>query len=503
MQYPVGTESRYTRYRSLLPDFTAMAHPSDVLKTGDIALGRFAGTKMVTSTHREIGNRIVGAVLPAHPLLVLDVDKQKREATVMLLGTEREGNAATQLGFNKKEQELAKLERQTVFKPQHVSVMPLEKLYPNQGGHVSEETMQRVHKEMSRAVRDKTITITHLARDGTVSLYDVARERPGRVIMEAPPRGTANVYEGGRSRPPTQVYRAESAARDTSVVREEEFARPERLKPRAESSFVKAESTAGRAAETVAREATSARRVEEVVEVARDVGRFVAKEGVKALGGGPIGDAMAAADVAMAGFGFIDKHTGYAISQGPIGKSVEYVGEHTGAFKAAHVVAEKAQPYIDQAHRIADPVVDRVSNTAGMIADKTGLTAATHHVEHAAGVAAGAALDWSAQQIAHVQKGFSELTRAAGFDTPPLTHEEARAVAHGMANAKPGEAVALHHSGSMELLSANANHVPAQPGTLILDAQSFKEQMGLSVPTRNVVQVAQVAPPAPGREMMH
>jgi hypothetical protein len=182
---------------------------------------------------------------------------------------------------------------------------------------------------------------------------------------------------------------------------------------------------------------------------------------------------------------------------------VEYVGEHTGAFKAAHEVAEKAQPYIDQAHRIADPVIERVTNTAGMIADKTGLTAATNHVEHAAGVAATAAFDWSAQQIAHVQKGFSELTRAAGFDTPPLTHEEARAVAQGMASAKPGEAVALHHSGSMELLSANANHVPTQPGTLVLDAQAFKEQMGLSAPTRDIVQVAQVAPPAPSREMMH
>lgn len=478
-----------------------MAHPSDVLKAGDIALGRFAAAQFVDTHHRETGTKIVGKVLPAHPLLVLDVDKNKREATVMLLGTEKEGNGVSQLGFNKKEQELAKLERQTVFKPHSISVMPLNKLYPNQGGHISEETMARVTKELSRTIQDKTVMVTHLGRDGAVSMYDMARQRPGRVIMEAPPRG--NVYEGGRPYPPTQVYRAEPTSRETTTVREEEFTRPERLKPQAASTVARTETSAARAAGTVAHEASTARRVEEAVEVAKDVARFAAREGVKVIGGGPIGDAMAIGDVAMAGFGFIDKHTGHAISQGPIGKGVEYVGEHTGAFKAAHEVAEKAQPYIDQAHRIADPVIERVTNTAGMIADKTGLTAATNHVEHAAGVAASVAFDWSAQQIAHVQKGFSELTRAAGFDTPPLTHEEARAVAQGMASAKPGEAVALHHSGSMELLSANANHVPTQPGTLVLDAQAFKEQMGLAASTRDIVQVAQVVPPAPSREMMH
>jgi hypothetical protein len=180
-----------------------MAHPSDVLKAGDIALGRFAAAQFVDTHHRETGTKIVGKVLPAHPLLVLDVDKHKREATVMLLGTEKEGNGVSQLGFNKKEQELAKLERQTVFKPHSLSVMPLEKLYPNQGGHVSEETMARVTKELSRTIQDKTVTVTHLGRDGAVSMYDMARQRPGRVIMEAPPRGTATLYGAdARVRPP-------------------------------------------------------------------------------------------------------------------------------------------------------------------------------------------------------------------------------------------------------------------------------------------------------------
>jgi hypothetical protein len=476
-----------------------MAHPSDVLKTGDIALGRFAAAQFVDSKHREIGTRIVGAVLPAHPLLVLDVDKQKREATVMLLGTEKDGNAATQLGFTKKEQELAKLERQTVFKPHNLSVMPLDKLYPNQGGHVSEDTLARVHKELARTIQDKTVTVTHLARDGTVSLYDMARERPGRVIMEAPARTAYNEAH----RPTTQVYRAEPTPRpEAQPAGEEHLSRPEKLPPRAETAGMQ---SAARATETVARDANAVRRTSEVAEVALDVAKFAAKEGVKALAGGPIGDVMAVADASMAAFSFVDNHTGHAISQGPIGRGVEYVGEHTGAFKAAHEVSEKVQPYVDQAHRIADPVIDRVTHAAEVAADKTGLTAVANHAEQIAARAGAVAGDWSAQQIASVQKGFSDITRAAGFDTPPLTHEEAKAVAHGVANAQPGEAVALHHSGSMELLSANVNHVPAQPGTLILDAQAFKEHMGLSTPTRDVAQVAQaqVPQPAPAREMMH
>jgi hypothetical protein len=454
-----------------------MAHLSDTLKTGDIALGRFAAVHMVDSKHREIGTRVVGTVLPAHPLLVLDVDKQKREATVMLLGSEKQGNAASQLGFTKKEQELAKLERQTVFKPHELSVMPLDKLYPNQGGHVSEDTMARIHKELARTIQDKTVTVTHLARDGTVSLYDMARERPGKVIMEAPAHNAG--YQSAH--------------------------RPRYMDERAEPVTPRSAAPAAHTVETVAHEAASVRRTSEIAEVAMDVAKFAAREGVKVIGGGPIGDAMAAVDLSMAAFSFVDNHTGHAISQGPIGRGVEYVGEHTGAFKAAHEVAEKVQPYVDQAHRIVDPVLDRVTHEAGVVADKTGLTAVANRAEHLAERAGTAAVDWSAQQIANVQKGFSDITRAAGFDTPPLTHEEAKVVAHGVASAQPGEAVALHHSGSMELLSANANHVPAQPGTLILDAQAFKEQMGLSTPTRAVTQVAQAQVPqaAPAREMMH
>ena len=479
-----------------------MAHPSDVLKTGDIALGRFAAAKFVDSKHREIGTRIVGTVLPAHPLLVLDVDKQKREATVMLLGTEKEGNAASQLGFNKKEQELANLERQTVFKPHQLSVMPLDKLYPNEG-HVSEATMARVHKELSRTIQDKTVMVTHLARDGTVSMYDMARERPGRVIMEAPVRDAA--YEGNRPRPTTQVYRAESTTRpETRPTAEEQLSRPEKLTARAETTATHSATSAARATETVAHEAVALRRTSEAAEIALDVAKFAAKEGVKAFGGGPVGDVMAVADLSMAAFSFVDNHTGHAISQGPIGKGYEYLGEHTGAFKAAHEVSEKVQPYVDQAHRIADPVIERVTHAAGVVADKTGVTAAANSAAHLAETGASAAVDWSAHQIANVQKSFTEVTRAAGFDSAPLTHEEAKAVASGMVAAKSGDAVALHSNGSMELLAAGTRHVPTQPGTVIMDAQAFKEHMGLAQPTRDTTQVLHVAQqPAPSREMMH
>jgi hypothetical protein len=431
----------------------------------------------------------------------MEVDHRKREATVMLLGTEKEGNSASQLAFNKKEQELAKLERQTIFKPHSLSVMPLDKLYPNQGGHVSEATMQRVHTELARAVQDKTVSVTHLARDGTVSMYDMARQRPGHVILEAPPRNAA--YEAGArpTRPPVQVYRAESSSSPTTTVREEPLSRPERVAPRTES-VAERSATATRAVETTTHEASTVRRSAEVAETALEVARFAAKEGTKMLVGGPVGDAMAMADLSMAGFAFIDNHTGHAISQGPIGQGVKYLGEQTGAFKAIHEVAEKVQPYVDQAHRVMDPIVDRATAVAQSVADRTGVTAALNFADQNLGRAA----DWSSQQIANVQKGFADAARSAGFDAAPLTHDEARAVAAGLGAAKPGEAVALHPNGSMELLSANSKHA-AQPGVLILDAQAFKEQMGLTHPSRETAtQVAQVspAPPAPpAREMMH
>lgn len=413
------------------------------LQVGDIAIGKFAAATTVKSSQRELGSKLVGTLLEPHPLLVLAVDPQKQTATVMLLGSDREGNSLTATGFTPQEQKLAKLDKPSVFKPHSLSVMPLDHL-DAKGGRVTEATLGRIHTHLERAIRDKTLTMTHLARDGEIATYDFVRGKVGQVILESPTK-TASALK--------TAHVAETALHTEAVVQK----------------------GAG------------------LAELGRDVVALAKKE-VTHVAGGPVGDAWAVGDASMALVGLIDKHTGHALTEGPLGKAVAYVGEHSGAFHAVYALDQMTEPYRDRFHHTVDPYIDRASALAEAVANKTGLTAAAHHVDHLA----SRAEDWTAQQLDKVQQLYHDTLHSAGLNVPPLSRDEAKALAHELGQVKPGEALAVDRTGSLTLVPAGAA-VP-QHGTLLLDAHAFKEQAGLTGPGHGQ---AAPAPPAPAAHTAH
>lgn len=407
---------------------TGMAHPTDSLKKGDIAINHFPVLDMP-----KYGPPTKAQQLGAHPVVVLGVDHEKKEAMVVLLGSEKEGNGSSQMGLSAQDQKMAKLDRPSIYKPQQVAMVPLNKLDPTEG-HLPAATMNRIEQSVARAAHGGA-RMAHLHRDGSITEHGNEK-----ILMESP------------------------------------WAKPTKA-----SSSVVAEvaPTKAHVAESVAKDARLLHKGSEAAEIGHELLR-IGQRNLTKLSGGLAGDVQAAFDISKSVTTLVDNHTGNLLTKGAVGQAVAYAGEHSGAFEAIYKLEQASEPYIAKAHTVMDPYLEKASQALAYVGEKTGVTAVIDRVEELS----SKGVDWSSTQISHIQKAYNEVMVSGGFQVDGLSIGESAQLLSELKRIQPGDSLTIDRNGSVELHPAGQS-----PGVgkdkILLDAQAFKDKAHSPEQTRS------------------